>query len=55
VNKKILKAKAEEELRDNFRPIYDRRVSIMESILDLKKKVGQDLTRTRSSLKFERA
>ena len=32
-NKKILKAKAEEELKENFKPIYERRLKILETIL----------------------
>lgn len=39
-NKKILKAKAEEELRENFKPIYERRLKILETIFDIKAKVS---------------
>jgi hypothetical protein len=47
VNKKILKAKAEEELHENFKSIYERRMKIMETVLDLKTKVSHDLSKTR--------
>jgi hypothetical protein len=43
VNKKILKAKAEEELHENFKSIYERRIKIMETVHDLKTKVSNDL------------
>ena len=52
-NKKILKQKAEEELRDNFRPIYDRRMMILETIFDIKGKISKDFRRSRSQLLFE--
>ena len=47
VNKKILKAKAEEELHENFKGIYERRMRILETVLDLKHKISRDLSKTR--------
>ncbi len=47
MNKKILKNKAEDELRENFRPIMDRRMQILETIIDIKTKIYQDLAKIR--------
>ena len=52
-NKKILKAKAEEEMRDNFKPIFERRMMILETIFDIKGKIAQDFKRSRSQLFFQ--
>ena len=52
-NKKILKAKAEEELKENFKPIYERRLKILETIFDIKAKVSQDFRKSRSQLVFK--
>jgi hypothetical protein len=43
-----LKAKAEEELRNKFKPIYQRRMSILETIFDIKAKISSDFKRSRS-------
>jgi hypothetical protein len=51
-NQKILKAKAEEELRETFKPIYDRRLTILETILDLKSKIYTDLEKAKVNIKF---
>lgn len=39
-NKKILKTKADEELKENFKPIFDRRLRILETIMDMKGKIS---------------
>jgi hypothetical protein len=41
-NKKILKAKADEELRENFKPIFERRMRILETIMDIKTKIQEE-------------
>jgi hypothetical protein len=46
-NKRILKIKAEEELKENFRPMMDRRMTILETIIDLKQKIYSDINRIR--------
>jgi hypothetical protein len=51
-NKKILKQKADEELRENFRPIYERRMLILETVFDIKGKIAKDFRRSRSELLF---
>lgn len=41
-NKKLLRAKAEQELRENFKPIFDRKMRILETIMDVKNKIGEE-------------
>lgn len=38
-NKKILKAKADQELKESFKPIFERRLRILETIMDIKQKI----------------
>ena len=47
MNKKILKQKAEDELRDSFKPIMERRMTILETIIDVKSKIYHDLEKIR--------
>lgn len=49
-NKKLLKAKAEEELRESLKAMYERRLMILETVLDLKSKVSKDLGKTRTKM-----
>jgi hypothetical protein len=53
-NKRALKLKAEEELRENFKPIYERRLLILETIFDVKMKIAADFRKTRSRLFFNK-
>ena len=41
------KTKAEEELRENFKPIFERRMIILETILDIKTKIQSDVNKMR--------
>jgi hypothetical protein len=36
----VLKNKAEDELRENFKPMYERRMMILETIFDIKSKIA---------------
>ena len=49
-NKKILKAKAEDELRDSFRPIVERRMKVVETVFEIKNRVGMEMKRARSEV-----
>ncbi|CDW78606.1 UNKNOWN [Stylonychia lemnae] len=51
-NKKILKAKADEELKENFRPIYERRIRILETIFDIKSKIQNENHQRRREILF---
>jgi hypothetical protein len=48
----VLKIKAEEELRENFRPIYERRLRILEAIMDIKAKIASENIEKRKSVIF---
>ena len=48
-----MKAKAEEELRENFKPIYDRRMKILETIFDIKSKLTIEFKKQRSEVIFK--
>lgn len=48
-NKKVLKAKAEDELHESFKAMYERRIMILETVLDIKSKVAKDLSKTRTA------
>jgi len=52
-NKKILKAKADEELKENFKPIYERRMKILETIFDIKTKIQNENHERRKELFFK--
>lgn len=52
-NKRALKVKAEEELRDNIKPMYERRLLILETIFDIKGKISTEFRRSRSQLLFK--
>ena len=47
INKKILKTKAEEELRESFKAIFERRMVIMETIIGMKGKIYEDVQKMR--------
>eukprot|EP00347_Sterkiella_histriomuscorum_P021277 403334569 len=51
-NKKTLKAKADEELRDNFKPIFERRMKILETIMDIKSKIQIENLQKRQDLLY---
>lgn len=46
-NKKILKAKAYDELEKNLEDINDRKLVILETIIGLKDKVSKDVSKVR--------
>ncbi len=52
INKKILKQKADEELKESFMPILERRQKILETIIDLKEKIYKDLQKKRLQARF---
>jgi hypothetical protein len=40
-------------MRDNFKPIFERRMVILETIFDIKGKIAQDFKRCRSQILFQ--
>ena len=53
-NNRLLKKKAEDELRDNFKPIYERRMLILETIFEIKGKIAKDFKKSRSQIVFKK-
>jgi hypothetical protein len=41
-------------MRENFKPIFERRMMILETIFDIKGKIAQDFKRSRSTLLFNK-
>ena len=49
-NSRILKKKAEDELKENIKPIYERRLHILETVFDIKAKIAADFKKSRGSI-----
>ncbi len=49
-NSRILKKKAQDELKENIKPIYERRIQILETVFDIKAKIAADFKKSRGRI-----